>query len=129
MGAGACCPDLALLAPLARLLDTDLNTLLSFREELTGVEIAAFTEELYTLAQSGGIDAAFLRAEELLHRWPGCDRLTISLAMTLNGLSSPWAWPSRSPTSAVWSLCTALWPTARSRISGTRPSTCSSADT
>ena len=83
---GACCPDLALLAPLARLLDTDLNTLLSFREELTGVEIAAFTEELYTLAQSGGIDAAFLRAEELLHRWPGCDRLTISLAMTLNGL-------------------------------------------
>ncbi len=83
---GACCPDLALLAPLARLLDTDLNTLLSFREELTGAEIAAFTEELYTLAQSGGIDAAFLRAEELLHRWPGCDRLTISLAMTLNGL-------------------------------------------
>ena len=67
---GACCPDLALLAPLARLLDTDLNTLLSFREELTGAEIAAFTEELYTLAQSGGIDAAFLRAEELLHRWP-----------------------------------------------------------
>ena len=48
---GACCPDLALLAPLARLLDTDLNTLLSFREELTGAEIAAFTEELYTLAQ------------------------------------------------------------------------------
>ena len=83
---GACCPDLALLAPLARLLDTDLNTLLSFREELTGAEIAAFTEELYTLAQSGGIDAAFLRAEELLHWWPGCDRLTISLAMTLNGL-------------------------------------------
>lgn len=41
---GACCPDLALLAPLARLLDTDLNTLLSFREELTGAEIAAFTE-------------------------------------------------------------------------------------
>ena len=42
--------------------DTDLNTLLSFREELIGAEIAAFTEELYTLAQSGGIDAAFLRA-------------------------------------------------------------------
>ena len=36
---------------------------------------------------------------------------------------------SRRLTSAVWSLCTALWPTARSRISGTRPSTCSSADT
>lgn len=53
---------------------------------MTGAEIAAFTEELYTLAQSRGIDAAFLRAEELLHRWPGCDRLTISLAMTLNGL-------------------------------------------
>ena len=86
VGRGACCPDLALLAPLARLLDTDLNTLLSFREELTGAEIAAFTVELYTLAQSRGIDAAFLRAEELLHRWPGCDRLTISLAMTLNGL-------------------------------------------
>ena len=43
---GACCPDLALLAPLARLLDTDLNTLLSFREELTGVEIAAITKKI-----------------------------------------------------------------------------------
>ena len=80
---GACCPDLALLAPLARLLDTDLNTLLSFREELTGAEIAAFTEELYTLAQSRGIDAAFLRAEELLSalsdRWPHRDALQAGL--------------------------------------------------
>ena len=32
---GATCPDVSLLAPLARLLKIDLNELLCFREELT----------------------------------------------------------------------------------------------
>ena len=83
---GASCPDLALLAPLARLLETDLNGLLSFREELTGEEIARMTEELCQLAQAEGIDHAFRWAEARRQEWPGCDSLAISLSMTLNGL-------------------------------------------
>ena len=83
---GASCPDLTLLAPLARLLGTDLNTLLSFREELTGEEIARMTGELYEIAQAEGIDSAFRWAEARRQEWPGCDSLAISLSMTLNGL-------------------------------------------
>ena len=33
-------PDITLLPPLARLLKTDLNTLLSFQDELTDLEVA-----------------------------------------------------------------------------------------
>ena len=43
---GISCPDIALLAPLARLLGTDLNTLFSFREELSAQEIALFLNHL-----------------------------------------------------------------------------------
>ena len=32
---GTTCPDISLLAPLARLLRTDINTLLCFQEDLT----------------------------------------------------------------------------------------------
>ena len=83
---GASCPDLALLSPLARLLDTDLNGLLSFRAQPEGAEIARMTEELCQLGRAEGMAAAFAWAEEKWRRWPGCDSLTISLAMALNGL-------------------------------------------
>ena len=83
---GASCPDLALLSPLARLLGTDLNGLLSFREELTGEEIARMTEQVYEIAQTEGIDSAFRWAEARWREWPGCDSLAISLSMALNGL-------------------------------------------
>ena len=94
----ASCPDLALLAPLARLLDTDLNGLLSFRAQPEGEEIARMTEQLCNLGRAEGMAAAFSWAEEKWRRWPGCDSLTISLVMALNGLlftlgvedPSPW---------------------------------------
>ncbi len=39
---GASYPDITLLPALARLLDTDLNTLLSFQDDLSENEIALF---------------------------------------------------------------------------------------
>ena len=94
----ASCPDLALLSPLARLLDTDLNGLLAFQAQPDGAEIAGMTEQLCQLGQARGIAAAFDWAEEKWRRWPGCDSLTINLAMALNALlfalgveeSEPW---------------------------------------
>ena len=94
----ASCPDLALLSPLARLLDTDLNGLLAFQAQPDGAEIASMTEQLCQLGQARGIAAAFDWAEEKWRRWPGCDSLTINLAMALNALlfalgvedSEPW---------------------------------------
>lgn len=43
---GTTYPDITTLPALARVLRTDLNTLLSFQEELTDEEIARFLEEL-----------------------------------------------------------------------------------
>lgn len=43
---GITCPDVSLLPALARLLKTDLNTLLCFKEELTEQEIAGFCMEV-----------------------------------------------------------------------------------
>ena len=37
---GTSCPDIVLLPALARLLDTDLNTLLSFQDDLSEKEVA-----------------------------------------------------------------------------------------
>lgn len=81
----ASCPDIALLAPLARLLGTDLNDLLSFRGELTDQEIAGMTGRIYEMAQAEGYDAAFRWGMERLREWPGSETLALSLALTLDG--------------------------------------------
>lgn len=39
-------PDVMLLAPLARLLGTDVNTLLNFQEELSEKEIGRIANEI-----------------------------------------------------------------------------------
>ncbi len=48
-------PDITLLPPLARLLEVDLNTLLSFQEELTEEEIGAFANVLGGESPAGGL--------------------------------------------------------------------------
>ena len=56
---GTTYPDLVLLPVLARLLDTDLNTLLSFQEDLSEKEIALFLNYLSDLSQKEGIERIF----------------------------------------------------------------------
>lgn len=46
MGEGTSYPDITTLPALARILETDLNTLLSFKEELTEQEIAIFKHSI-----------------------------------------------------------------------------------
>ena len=56
-------PDITLLPVLARTLRVDLNTLLSFREDLTETEIAEFLNRLYEVSRTEGCGAAFSLAE------------------------------------------------------------------
>lgn len=74
-------PDITLLPPLARLLGTDLNTLLSFQEDLTPQEVGLFLNELCELAASQGIQTAFDRADEKLREFPACDLLPLNTAL------------------------------------------------
>ena len=79
-------PDITLLPVLARTLRVDLNTLLSFREDLTETEIAAFLNRLYEVSRTEGCGAAFSLAEEKLRQFPNSDALAYSAAGLLEGL-------------------------------------------
>ncbi len=55
---GSTFPDVTLLSPLARLLHTDVNTLLCFRENLTKEDVVRYVVDISKLAQEKGIDNA-----------------------------------------------------------------------
>lgn len=82
---GSSCPDITLLPALARLLKTDLNTLLCFREELTHTEIGEFLNKVIETVQKEGYEAGYTMAEEKIQEYPTCGALLISAAMSLEG--------------------------------------------
>ena len=79
-------PDITLLPALARALGVDLNTLLSFQEDLTEQEIGEFLNQLYAVSQTGGCGAAFALAEDKLREFPNSDQLAYSVAGMLGGI-------------------------------------------
>ncbi len=81
---GATYPDITLLPALARLLNTDLNTLLSFQEDLTDIEIDNFIKQLDRTVQEEGYETAFQAAAEKIQEYPTCDKLLYSAAMYLD---------------------------------------------
>lgn len=88
---GTTCPDVSLLAPLARLLKIDLNELMCFREELTAEEIARFSGELVETVRRESLEAGFTRAAEELRQYPRCDALLFQCAVSLEGASMLYA--------------------------------------
>lgn len=77
-------PDIELLAPIARLLHISLDTLMSFREELTAAEIAGFICELGSILDSDGFEKAYQRAEEIIREYPNCNMLIWQIAVILD---------------------------------------------
>lgn len=84
---GTTYPDITLLPALARLLGTDLNTLLSFREDLTVREISCISNKITRVAADGNLAQAFDMAREKIHEYPSCDQLIINMAILMEGLS------------------------------------------
>lgn len=83
------CPDISLLAPLARVLKIDVNTLLAFNEELTDEEVKNLTKEVGEIASKDGYQKAFEKGCELIKQYPNCDELIywISIVLRVNLLS------------------------------------------
>lgn len=79
-------PDVGILVPLARLLKTDLNTLLCFRENLSEEEIAHIMNEIAETAEKEGVQEAFAMAREKVQEYPSCAHLLHSLALVLQGM-------------------------------------------
>lgn len=82
---GSSYPDIVLLPPLARLLGTDLNTLLSFQDNLTETEVALFMNEVSETMEKKGFEAGYSLVSEKLKEYPSCDLLVYNSAMVLNG--------------------------------------------
>lgn len=84
---GSSYPDITQVPALARLLCVDLNTLLSFNEELTEEEIGEFIKELEKTIGEQGFAKGFGMAMEKLQEFPNCNKLICVTAMTLDGMS------------------------------------------
>ena len=82
---GSTYPDITLLAPLARLLKIDLNTLFTFHESLSKEEVGRFCNEIGEVAQTKGFQAGFSAATAKLQEYPNCDLLRYSLALLMEG--------------------------------------------
>lgn len=76
-------PDIMLLAPIARLLGISLDTLLSFREELTQEEINGIINELDEKLQTAPFEECFQWTKERLELYPNCEGLMFSAAVVL----------------------------------------------
>lgn len=74
-------PDITLLAPIARLLDISLETLLSFREDLTMEEINEITCEADLKLKEKSYDEAFRWAKKKLEQYPNCEQLILNIAI------------------------------------------------
>lgn len=85
---GVSYPDITLLPALARILDTDLNTLLSFQEDLSQHEIALFLNSLSELLDTSGFDSVYQTAENKIKDFPTCYPLILNTALFLDGALS-----------------------------------------
>ena len=79
-------PDITLLPILARTLGVDLNTLLSFQEDMSREEIGLFLNELSETARLKGCAAAFQAARDKVQEFPNNDLLACNIAGLLKGI-------------------------------------------
>lgn len=77
-------PDITLLAPIARLLNISLDTLLAFREELTPEEIRGFILEADERFEKNTYEEVFQWAKGVLEQYPNCEWLILQMAVVLD---------------------------------------------
>ena len=87
---GSTYPDITLLPALARLLKIDLNTLMSFNDDLTDMEIENFVNEVDKTVQEQDYDTAFKKAINKIHEYSTCEKLIYSVILYLEGALIPY---------------------------------------
>ena len=63
-----------------------LNTLMSFQDDLSDVEIVNFVDEVDKTVREKDYDTAFKMGIDKIHEYPTCESLTYSVIMYLHGL-------------------------------------------
>lgn len=74
-------PDITLLAPIARLLDISLDTLLSFQEDLTDQEINDIIGTADQKFKMESYEEVFQWAKRILEKYPSCEQLMLNFAV------------------------------------------------
>lgn len=74
-------PDITLLAPIARLLNISLDTLLSFHNELTTEEIGYLISQADQQLKTKSYEEAFQWARTVIEEYPNCTELFLQLAV------------------------------------------------
>lgn len=74
-------PDITLLAPIARLLEVNLETLLSFQEDLTDHEINEIIYKLDQKFKTESYEEVFQWAKKILEQYPNCQQLMLDFAV------------------------------------------------
>lgn len=90
---GSTYPDITLLPALARLLKIGLNTLMSFNDDLTDIEIENFVNGIDKVVQEQSYKTAFQMAIDKIHEYPTCDKLIYSTIFYLDGALSLYSVP------------------------------------
>ncbi len=72
---GNALPDVALLAPIARLLGITTDELLSFKDELTDEEINRYLSELQKNLECKDFHEVFLSVKKKIEKYPNCETL------------------------------------------------------
>lgn len=79
---GASYPDITLLSPIARALNTTVDELLSFQNELSSDQVSEFAKAAAEKYESEGFDAGWEQCQKLLQEYPN----SIPLKFHLGGL-------------------------------------------
>ena len=77
-------PDIELLAPIARLLDISLDTLLSFHENLSDTEIEEIIRKMDRMFSEEGYEKTYEWALRLIKEYPNCNMLIWQTAVMLD---------------------------------------------
>lgn len=77
-------PDIELLAPIARLLNISLDTLLSFHQKLTDVEIEEIIRQMDKMFSKEGYDKTYEWAIRVIKEYPNCNMLIWQVAVMLD---------------------------------------------
>ena len=77
-------PDITLLAPIARLLEISLDTLLSFQEDLTDQEINEIIYKADLKLKKEPYNQAFQWAKKILVQYPNCEQLMLNIAVVFD---------------------------------------------
>ena len=77
-------PDIELLAPIARLLHISLDTLLSFHENLTDLEIEELIHKMDKMFSEEGFEKTYQWAVNTIKEHPNCNLLIWQLAVMLD---------------------------------------------